>query len=99
MNLLNIRKVGYGVRSIDELRAPGSRPEPQPTIVTPADNPQRSILDDVRFTSGAAPRQRTAGQGDDRFASPPPSKRKARSTSKTWNASSARCWSAWPVTH
>jgi hypothetical protein len=57
MNLLNIRKVGYGVRSIDELRAPGSRPEPQPTIVTPADNPQRSILDDVRFTSGAAPRR------------------------------------------
>lgn len=63
MNLLNIRRVGYGVRSIDELRAPGSRPEPQPTIVTPAANPQRSILDDVRFTSpGAAtpsrPRQR-----------------------------------------
>lgn len=26
MNLLNIRKVGYGVRSIDELRAPGSPP-------------------------------------------------------------------------
>jgi hypothetical protein len=66
MNLLNIRKVGYGVRSIDELRAPGSRPEPQPTIVTPADNPQRSILDDVRFTP--APRQRASATADDRFA-------------------------------
>ena len=33
MNLLNIRKVGYGVRSIDELRAPGSRPEPQLSLI------------------------------------------------------------------
>lgn len=71
MNLLNIRRVGYGVRSIDELRAPGSRPEPQPTIVTPTDNPQRSILDDVRFTSpGAATPVATAGDtgADNRFA-------------------------------
>ncbi len=69
MNLLNIRKVGYGVRSIDELRAPGSRPEPQPTIVSPASDPQRSILDDVRFNApaNAAP-ARSAGS-DDRFAS------------------------------
>jgi hypothetical protein len=97
MNLLNIRRVGYGVRSIDELRAPGSRPEPQPTIVTPTDNPQRSILDDVRFTS-PAPRPRSlppAIQGlITALLSPPPSKRKARSTSRTWNASSARCLSA-----
>ena len=28
MNLLNIRKVGYGVRSIDELRAPGAALNP-----------------------------------------------------------------------
>jgi hypothetical protein len=71
MNLLNIRRVGYGVRSIDELRAPGSRPEPQPTIVTPAANPQRSILDDVRFTSpGAATPVATTGSAgaDNRFA-------------------------------
>ena len=69
MNLLNIRKVGYGVRSIDELRAPGSRPEPQPTIVSPASDPQRSILDDLRFNApaNAAP-ARSAGS-DDRFAS------------------------------
>lgn len=51
MNLLNIRKVGYGVRSIDELRAPGSRPEPQPTIVSPAAGPNRSIFDDERFNA------------------------------------------------
>ncbi len=44
MNLLNIRKVGYGVRSIDELRAPGSRPEPQPTIVSPAVRPEPQHL-------------------------------------------------------
>ena len=69
MNLLNIRKVGYGVRSIDELRAPGSRPEPQPTIVSPTSDPQRSILDDLRFNApaNAAP-ARSAGS-DDRFAS------------------------------
>jgi hypothetical protein len=53
MNLLNIRKVGYGVRSIDELRAPGSRPEPQPTIVSPAAGPNRSIFDDERFNAPA----------------------------------------------
>lgn len=55
MNLLNIRKVGYGVRSIDELRSPGSRAEPQPAIAAPIVDPHRSILDDARFTS--LPRQ------------------------------------------
>ena len=70
MNLLNIRKVGYGVRSIDELRAPGSRPEPQPTIVTPASDPQRSILDDVRFNAPASAAPAHAAGSDDRFASP-----------------------------
>jgi hypothetical protein len=62
MNLLNIRKVGYGVRSIDELRAPGSRPEPQPTIVSPAAGPNRSIFDDERLT----PRRRPAPAGQRR---------------------------------
>ena len=70
MNLLNIRKVGYGVRSIDELRAPSSRPEPQPTIVSPADNPNRSIFDDDRFNSPAAvaPVAHATSSADDRFA-------------------------------
>jgi hypothetical protein len=94
MNLLNIRKVGYGVRSIDELRAPGSRPEPQPTIVTPASDPQRSILDDVRFNApaSAAPAHPQAAMTASPAQAPPAWK--AKSTSKTWNALSARCWSA-----
>jgi hypothetical protein len=67
MNLLNIRRVGYGVRSIDELRAPGSRPEPQPTLIAPVDNPHRSIVDDQRFTAPAAAATLSA-TADDRFA-------------------------------
>ncbi|VDZ83827.1 acetaldehyde dehydrogenase (acetylating) [Kluyvera intermedia] len=63
MNLLNIRKVGYGVRSIDELRAPGSRVEPQPVITEPAADPHRSILEDARFNSPTP-----ASHADDRFA-------------------------------
>lgn len=66
MNLLNIRKVGYGVRSIDELRAPGSRPEPQPTIVSPAAGPNRSIFDDERFNAPATAAH--PASADDRFA-------------------------------
>lgn len=69
MNLLNIRKVGYGVRSIDELRASDSCPEPQPTIVSPASGPNRSIFDDERFNAPAT--AATAGHPactDDRFA-------------------------------
>ena len=69
MNLLNIRKVGYGVRSIDELRAPGSRPEPQPTIVSPASGPNRSIFDDERFNAPAtAATAAHPASADDRFA-------------------------------
>ena len=63
MNLLNIRKVGYGVRSIDELRSPGSRAEPQPAIGAPIVDPHRSILDDARFTSPAP----ATTSADDRF--------------------------------
>lgn len=74
MNLLNIRKVGYGVRSIDDLRQP-AQPQPYSTtpVVTPAVNQhQVSILDDNRFRSPIAP---TASQvvvnptTDDRFGS------------------------------
>lgn len=69
MNLLNIRKVGYGVRSIDELRAPGSRPEPQPIIVSPAAGPNRSIFDDERFNAPAAAATAAhPASADDRFA-------------------------------
>ena len=69
MNLLNIRKVGYGVRSIDELRAPGSRPEPQPTIVSPVSGPNRSIFDDERFNAPAtAATAAHPASADDRFA-------------------------------
>lgn len=63
MNLLNIRKVGYGVRSLEELRDPDDR---QPPVVSPVDIPSRSILDDARFISPAtATLSSTAA--DDRF--------------------------------
>ncbi|EXU77153.1 acetaldehyde dehydrogenase (acetylating) [Erwinia mallotivora] len=56
MNLLNIRKVGYGVRTIDELRVPGSRsPTPSSLSVSPENNPHHSILDDVRFNTPTSP--------------------------------------------
>lgn len=57
LNLLNIRKVAYGVRSIDELRMPAA---PQPA----ADQnvPSLSILEDVRFTQ-----KETTAAADDRF--------------------------------
>ena len=67
MNLLNIRKVGYGVRSIDELRAPSSRVEPQPTITSQPVDPRRSIVDDARFTS-PAPASTISAHDDNRFA-------------------------------
>lgn len=74
MNLLNIRKVGYGVRSIDDLRQPAqSQPCSTTPVVAPAVNQhQVSILDDNRFRSSVAP---TAPQvvanptTDDRFGS------------------------------
>lgn len=64
MNLLNIRKVGYGVRSIEELRAPDQPVAPQPIIVTQAADPRCSILDDARFTSPVP----DCNSADDRFA-------------------------------
>jgi hypothetical protein len=93
MNLLNIRKVGYGVRSIDELRAPGSRPEPQPTIVSPAAGPQRSILRRRAFQRPGQPPPQPTGQRR-RSLCAAAAGAEGESTSKTWNALSARCWSA-----
>lgn len=78
MNLLNIRKVGYGVRTIDELRqpaAPSFDAVPVDSAVSPATK-SVSIFEDTRFTgvmpapaaatltSSQAPSQT---QGDDRF--------------------------------
>ncbi|TNJ16389.1 aldehyde dehydrogenase family protein, partial [Aeromonas hydrophila] len=64
MNLLNIRKVGYGVRTIEELRAPIQPVAMQPTSAAPAAPQPCSILDDARF-SAPAPACHSA---DDRFA-------------------------------
>ncbi len=64
MNLLNIRKVGYGVRTIEELRAPIQPVAVQPASAAPATPQPCSILDDARF-SAPAPAFHSA---DDRFA-------------------------------
>lgn len=64
MNLLNIRKVGYGVRTIEELRAPIQPVAVQPASAAPAAPQPCSILDDARF-SASAPASHSA---DDRFA-------------------------------
>jgi len=47
LNLMNIRKVGYGVRSLQDLRSA------EPAVVTPP-TPQSSIFADNRFTQGSA---------------------------------------------
>lgn len=65
MNLLNIRKVGYGVRAIDELRPPDS--PPQPTGVIPDGNPCYSIPDDERFTAPAVVAAPQGARVDERF--------------------------------
>ncbi|MFM4921232.1 acetaldehyde dehydrogenase (acetylating) [Aeromonas dhakensis] len=64
MNLLNIRKVGYGVRTIEELRAPIQPVAVQPASAALAAPQPCSILDDARF-SAPAPACHSA---DDRFA-------------------------------
>ncbi|MGU5667337.1 aldehyde dehydrogenase family protein [Aeromonas hydrophila] len=64
MNLLNIRKVGYGVRTIEELRAPIQPVAVQPTCAAPAAPQPCSILDDARFSAPAPACHST----DDRFA-------------------------------
>lgn len=81
MNLLNVRRVGYGVRSIEELRKPAVvlTPAPacqpvytsyaEPTSVAPAQSV--SIFEDTRFmgaTPAVAANTVSSTQGDDRFA-------------------------------
>lgn len=61
LNLLNIRKVAYGVRSIEELRTPADR-QSQPQPASFQSNNASSILNDVRFTQSEP--ELTA---DDRF--------------------------------
>ncbi len=83
MNLLNIRKVGYGVRTVEELKQPcplaqeAAQPAVSACSVSSA-NHQTSILDDDRFRSPSltpvhaecATAQRQT-QGDDRFGASP----------------------------
>nr|VUD30777.1 acetaldehyde dehydrogenase [Raoultella sp. NCTC 9187] len=67
MNLLNIRRVGYGVRSIDELRAPGSRPERSPPSLPRSITRIAALLTTSAFTAPAAAATLSA-TADDRFA-------------------------------
>ncbi|ENR5390484.1 acetaldehyde dehydrogenase (acetylating) [Providencia rettgeri] len=73
MNLLNIRKVGYGVRSIDDLRQPAqSCTSAQPVVSAAGNQLQVSIFDDNRFRNPVAATTSavTANPtGDDRFGS------------------------------
>nr|WP_279168841.1 acetaldehyde dehydrogenase (acetylating) [Providencia huaxiensis] len=71
MNLLNIRKVGYGVRSIDDLRQPAQPcAVAQPTAPATVNQPQVSIFDDNRFRNPAAASTAVVNPtGDDRFGS------------------------------
>ncbi|BDH47243.1 acetaldehyde dehydrogenase (acetylating) [Salmonella enterica subsp. enterica serovar Choleraesuis] len=70
-NLMNIRQVGYGVRSVEELRAPVKEiyapAASAPMAATPVTSqPGCSILEDSRFHSQAAVGVTPAGQ-DSRF--------------------------------
>ncbi|MGV2937162.1 acetaldehyde dehydrogenase (acetylating) [Providencia sp. AGC89] len=71
MNLLNIRKVGYGVRSIEDLRQP-TQPctTAQPAVSATVTQPQVSIFDDNRFRNPVAATTSPVAvhpTGDDRF--------------------------------
>ncbi|EJD6613238.1 acetaldehyde dehydrogenase (acetylating) [Providencia rettgeri] len=73
MNLLNIRKVGYGVRSIEDLRQP-TQPctTAQPAVSATVTQPQVSIFDDNRFRNPVAATTSPVAVhpiGDDRFGS------------------------------
>ncbi|SQI41409.1 Aldehyde-alcohol dehydrogenase [Providencia alcalifaciens] len=71
MNLLNIRKVGYGVRSIDDLRqpAPVNTPAYSTSPVTHGCQSSVSILDDDRFRqSQPAKVQGHSSATDNRFS-------------------------------
>ncbi|EJD6400133.1 acetaldehyde dehydrogenase (acetylating) [Providencia rettgeri] len=71
MNLLNIRKVGYGVRSIEDLRQ-STQPctTAQPAVSATVTQPQVSIFDDNRFRNPVAATTSPVAVhpiGDDRF--------------------------------
>jgi len=72
MNLLNIRMVGYGVRSIEELRQPNLS---QTSCAPRTQDHRTSIFEDSRFTASStatmatmATPSRVADCHDDRFA-------------------------------
>lgn len=73
MNLLNIRKVGYGVRSIDDLRqpAPVSAPAYSTSPIAPTGHRNQtsvSILDDDRFRQAQPVKAQSNSTADNRFA-------------------------------
>ncbi|HEQ1858368.1 TPA: acetaldehyde dehydrogenase (acetylating) [Providencia alcalifaciens] len=73
MNLLNIRKVGYGVRSIDDLRqpAPVSAPAYSTSPIVPTGQGNQasvSILDDDRFRQAQPVKAQSNSAADNRFA-------------------------------
>ncbi|MTC79118.1 acetaldehyde dehydrogenase (acetylating) [Providencia sp. wls1916] len=73
MNLLNIRKVGYGVRSIDDLRqrAPVSAPAYSTSPIAPTGHGNQasvSILDDDRFRQAQPVKAQSNSTADNRFA-------------------------------
>ncbi|MEI9746183.1 acetaldehyde dehydrogenase (acetylating) [Moellerella wisconsensis] len=75
MNLLNIRKIGYGVRSIDELRHPSQAAQVPVCQAHQTHQPQTSIFDDTRFNNYALTPVHAENaaadlyaQGDNRFA-------------------------------
>ncbi|WP_323084979.1 acetaldehyde dehydrogenase (acetylating) [Providencia alcalifaciens] len=73
MNLLNIRKVGYGVRSIDDLRqpAPVSAPAYSASPIAPTGQGNQasvSILDDDRFRQAQPVKAQSNSAADNRFA-------------------------------
>lgn len=75
MNLLNIRKIGYGVRSIDELRHPNQAAQVPVCQAHQTHQPQTSIFDDTRFNNYALTPVHAENaaadlyaQGDNRFA-------------------------------
>lgn len=77
MNLLNIRKVGYGVRTIEDLRQPSAMPTSEyahTAAFAPVQLPNvASIFNDTRFTGTPAKAPVVSSteivNGDDRFAS------------------------------
>lgn len=72
LNLLNIRKVGYGVRSIHDLKQPEVSAVNQQPAISSANYGNTSIFEDTRFSGGhVAPRVESDtalyAAGDNRF--------------------------------